>query len=205
MLIIAAQLIKKKGFIDKCERWRTREVPDGYLCDIYDGKTWKHFNSLDKNHFLSNPHCYLLTLNVDWFEPFEHGIYSVGAIYLIVQNLPRVDRYKIDNIIIVGVIPGPKEPSKTINSYLTPLVLELKEAWSNGFIITMEGGVDLCIKSVVSCITCDIPATRKVAGFLGHNTALGCNKCLKEFDVSFGEATDYSGYDRQEWTPRSLQ
>ena len=88
---------------------------------------------------------------------------------------------------------------------MTPLVLELKEAWSNGFIVKMEGGVDLCIKLAISCVTCDIPATRKVAGFLGHNAILGCNKCLKEFNVSFGEATDYSGYERQEWTPRSLQ
>lgn len=138
------QLIKRKGFIDKCERWRSREVPDGYLCDIYDGANWKHFNSQDKDYFLSNPHCYLLTLNIDWFEPFERGVYSVGAIYLTVQNLPRVDRNRIENIIIAGIIPGPKEPSKTINSYLTPLVLELKEAWSNGFNITVEG-VDLCI------------------------------------------------------------
>ena len=33
--------------------------------------------------FLSLPHCYLL--NVDWFEPFERGVYSVGAIYFTVQ------------------------------------------------------------------------------------------------------------------------
>ena len=198
------QLIKRKGFTEKCENWRSREVPDGFLCDIYDGANWKHFNSQDKNYFLSNPHCYLLTLNVDWFEPFERGVYSVGAIYLTVQNLPRADRNRIENIIIAGVIPGPKEPSKTINSYLTPLVLELKEAWSNGFNITVDG-VDLCIKLAISCVTCDIPATRKVAGFLSHNAVLGCNKCLKEFRVSFGEATDYSGYNRQEWTPRTLQ
>ena len=197
------QLVKRKGFIDKCEKWRSREVPDGYLCDIYDGAVWKHFNSQDKDYFLSNPHCYLLTLNVDWFEPFERGVYSVGGIYLTVQNLPRVDRNRIENIIIVGVMPGPKEPNKTINSYLTPLVLELKEAWSNGFTITVQG-VDLCIKLAISCVTCDIPATRKVAGFLSHNAALGCNKCLKKFQVSFGEGADYSGYNRQEWTARSL-
>ena len=145
-----------------------------------------------------------MTLNVDWFEPFEHGVYSVGAIYLTVQNLPRVDCNRFENIIIVGVISGPKEPSKTINSYFTPLILELKEAWSNGFFIEVDG-VNLYVKLAISCVTCDIPATRKVAGFLSHNATLGCNKCLKQFRVSFGERTDYSGYDRQEWTPHSLQ
>ena len=36
--------------------------------------------------------------------------------------------YKPENIVI-GTMPGPK---KTINSYLTPLVIELNEAWHNG-------------------------------------------------------------------------
>ena len=48
-------------------------------------------------------------------------------------------------------------------------------------------------------MTCDIPATRKVCGFLGHN---GCNKCWKKFKVGFAESTDFSGYDREE--PRTL-
>ena len=35
------QLVKRKGFIDKYEKWRSREVPDGYLCDIpYKQKIW---------------------------------------------------------------------------------------------------------------------------------------------------------------------
>lgn len=25
------QLIKRKGFVDKCEEWKSRKVPDGYL------------------------------------------------------------------------------------------------------------------------------------------------------------------------------
>ena len=70
------------------EKWRTRSVPDGYLCDVYDGLIWRKFNSAEGANFLSSPSCWLLTLNVDWFEPFECGVYSVGAIYLSIQNLP---------------------------------------------------------------------------------------------------------------------
>ena len=57
-------------------------------------------------------------------------MYSVGAIYLTIQNLPRSERFKVENILLIGVIPGPKEPKYNINSYLTPLVVELKEAWN---------------------------------------------------------------------------
>lgn len=38
------QLIKRNNsFLDDCEKWRTREVPNGYLCDIHDGLMWKEF------------------------------------------------------------------------------------------------------------------------------------------------------------------
>ena len=138
-------------------------------------------------------------MNVDWFEPFERGVYSVGAIYLTIQNLPRHERYKPENIIIVGILPGPKEPKKCINSYLTPLVLELKEAWSIGFSTVAAQNIPVCIKLALTCVACDIPATRKVCGFLSHNATLGCNKCLKRFDVQFGKPTNSSGYDRNNW------
>jgi len=52
--------------------------------------------------------------------------YSVGAIYLTVLNIPREIRCKKENIILAGVIPGPTEPEKTINSYLKLLIDELK-------------------------------------------------------------------------------
>ena len=44
-----------------------------------------------------------------------------------------------------------------------------------------------------------------MCGFLGHNASLGCNKCYKKFNVQFGEPTDYSGFDRENWTPRSVE
>ena len=95
---------------------------------------WKYFNTPSGQSFLSFLHCYLLTLNVDWFEPFERGVYSVGAIlYLTIQNLPHDIRYNAENILLVSIIPGPREPKKTINSYIMPLINELQEAWEAGF------------------------------------------------------------------------
>ena len=198
-------LVKRKGFTKSCEMWRYRKVPEGVVCDIYDGEVWKWFNSNDGNNFLSSPGCYLLTLNVDWFEPYERGVYSVGAIYLTVQNLPRNERYRPQNIIILGILPGPKEPKKTINSYLTPLVLELKEAWDKGFDVLSVEGIPVNVKLALSCVTCDIPVSRKVCDFLDHNAALACNKCLKKFEVNFRAATNYSGYNREDWILRSKE
>ena len=74
-------LASRPGFITACEQWRARVTTSSnhtYLRDIYDGKVWHDFHS-----FLSQPFSYLLTLNVDWFQPFLHTQYSVGGIYLI--------------------------------------------------------------------------------------------------------------------------
>ena len=109
------------------------------------------------------------------------------------------------NILLLGILPGPKEPKKTINSYLTPLVLELKEAWDKGFDVLSVEGIPVNVKLALSCVTCDIPASRKVCGFLSHNAALACNKCFKKFEVNFRAATNYSGYNREDWILRSKE
>lgn len=52
-----------------------------------------------------------------------------------ILNLPRNERYRPESIIVTGIIPGPKEPEKTMNSYLMPLVHELQEAWEHGITV----------------------------------------------------------------------
>ena len=52
------------------------------------------------------------------------------------------------------------------------------------------------------CVACDLPASKKVAGFLGHTANFGCSRCLKEFPGKVGEK-DYSGFDRTLWIKRT--
>ena len=50
------------------------------------------------------------------------------------------------------------------------------------------------------CVACDMPAARKVCGFVGHNALRGCSKCLTVFPcASFGEKSDYSNFNRASW------
>ena len=165
-------LVQKEGFLDACEHWRARSPHSPHLVDIYDGQVW---HDLESSGFLGAPFCYALTLNVDWFQPFTHIQYSIGAIYLTVQNLPRTERYKAENMILVGIIPGPAEPPLTINSYLAPLVDDLKHAWSPGISISTRNCSSITVRLALTCVACDIPASRKVCGFVGHNARLGCN------------------------------
>ena len=103
------------------------------------------------------------------------------------------------------MIPGPKEPHLIMNSYITPLVQELTSAYK-GWIIPTKHSImrSVCIRLCIDCVVCDIPATRKLCGFLGHSARLGCSKCLKEFPtLGFGERTNFAGYNRDDWTIRS--
>ncbi len=60
------------------------------------------------------------------------------------------------------------------------------------------------IRCALMCVSCDIPAGRKICGFLGHSARLGCSRCLKEFPGTVG-SMDYSGFDRYGWKERTMR
>ena len=153
-------------FVDQCELWRTIKTKPREYCDVYDGKIWKDFQSFDGKPFLSLPFNFALQLNVDWFQPFVHTQHSEGVIYMSVMNLPRSERYLQENTILVGVIPGPKEPSKTINSLLEPMVDDLIQLWE-GVVLNYKDSTVL-VRAALLLSGCDIPAARKTCGFVGH-------------------------------------
>ena len=176
--------------------WKTRQ-PDECLKDVYDGRIRKKFLDLEGDPFLNDDHEYAFMINVDWFQPYKHLNYSVGAIYLSVFNLPRQSRYKLQNIILVGIISGPCEPELNINEYIDPLVEELLKFWS-GIELEVRCGVYVhrqLVRCALLCCSCDLPAGRKLCGFLGHSAHLDCSKCKKYFPSST-HGLDYSGFQR---------
>ena len=107
-------------------------------------------------------------------------------------------RYAEHNTLLVGVLPGPKEPKGT---YLEPLVNDLLELWS-GVPLYVQGIGERTVRCALLCVLCDSPAGRKACGFLAHSANFGCTKCKKIFTGGVGQK-DYSGFDRQNWVDRS--
>ena len=194
-------LLLQPKFVSNCLLW-AHDKACNLFKDIYDGRIWRSFVD---NGFFSSDYCYGLMLNLDWYQPFEHSIFSVGVIYLAVMNLPRNIRFKQENIILLGIIPGPSEPKHNINSFLRPLVKELLDFYDgvDMSVVTHSGVCVNKVKCALLCVTCDTPAGRKACGYLGHNAALGCCKCLKKFSGSVGKM-NYSGFNRSSWVVRSL-
>lgn len=174
-------LLSRPGFFERCNEWRHEFVRNcSNLSDVYCGRVWNDFFLYKGQPFLSAPNNIALMLNIDWFQPFKHRVYSIGVMYLAIMNLPRAVRFKRENIILVGLIPGPSEPSKTMNTYLTPLVADLLTLWDGVSFSTYNNGTQL-IRCALLCVGCDLPAARKVCGFLSHSANLGCSRCYSNF------------------------
>ena len=195
-------LLDKPDFFDQCEIWRSRETKGGVFCDVYDGKVWGDFQCFDNRSFLSEQGNFALMMNMDFFQPYKHIQYSMGAIYVTVLNLPRSVRNKQENTILVGLIPGPHEPRHDINTFLDPFVTDLKKYWNGVELNVASLKCTKLIRCALLCVACDILAGRKVCGFLGHNAHLGCSRCYKRFSGTVG-AMNYSGFDRTNWPLRS--
>lgn len=196
-------LLACPGFAELCEEWRIGHVTNSdQLNDVFDGNIWNDFVDERGRPFFSEHFTIGLMLNVDWFNPFVYNTYSCGVMFLSIMNLPRAIRYKRENIILLGLIPGPKEPSLSINSYLQPLVKELLVLWKGVRFQTSQQGSKL-YRCALYCVACDTPAARKIAGFLGHSADLGCLKCYQSFGTGQFGQMNYSGFDRSLWKPRT--
>lgn len=196
-----------ENFIELTEHWRKDFIPstdfqnrDKILCDVYDGKIWSEFQTFQGMPFLSEQGNLALMFNIDWFQPFKHSKYSVGALYFAVMNLPRHMRFKPENIILCGIIDGPKEPKLNVNSCLVPVVNELlHELWTGIFFNdhTSLTGKSL-VRAAVLCVASDIPACRKSCGFVGHSATQGCSKCTTQFPRLPNELrADYSDFESE--------
>ena len=125
---ILDNLLSRLGILDKCNAWIKRPATRGVYSDIYDGSVWKRFVTNDflrdetymlwsrargrpRRKILESgpppPVSWALQLNLDWFQPFtRRNNISGGVIYLSIFNLPCEDRYKLENVILLGILPN---------------------------------------------------------------------------------------------------
>ena len=126
-------------------------------------------------------------LNLDWFQPYEGTVYSTGVIYAAICNLSRDIRFKQENMLILGILPGPNEVSlHKINHYLAPIVDELLSLWT-GIILNRTFGYQngRNIHAALILISCNISAARKICE---HISALvSCHRCEKKSNYENGQ------------------
>ena len=195
-------MYKRAGFENLLKKWTNRDDIPGIMSDIYDGEIWKTFpsslNTPNAARFFepetADRHLGIM-INLDWFQPFKSAVYSCGAIYGVICNLPRDIRFKRENMLTLALLPGPNEVKlDKINHYLAPIIDELLELW-DGFNLPTAGKN---VRLAVICCSNDIPAARKLCG---HASALaGCHRCYKRANREEGRKSNFSGFeDMNDW------
>lgn len=96
-----------------------------------------------------------------------------------------------------------REESLHMNSFLAPLVSDLLDLWK-GVDLTLHDGKLANFRCALLGVSCDLPAGRKVCGFLSYMANLGCTRCYQGFSLGFG-ARQYNNFDRVSWRIRTNQ
>ena len=193
-------MFKRPGFEELLRHWINRSPNNNVLSDIYDGQVWKTFedSSEQGNKFFrpdkADTHLGLM-INLDWFQPYKRTMHSTGVLYATICNLPRDVRFLPENMLILGILPGPNEVSlHKINHHLSPIISELESFWGG---ITLNNTHECPngknIRAALILVSCDIPAARKLCG---HISALvACHRCEKKANYAdkqhnFGRISD---------------
>lgn len=160
---------------------------DGIMHDIWDAPELHDLNDADGKPFIRQ-NCsegrYVFSFCMDGFNPFQlkqaGKKSSVVAMYMICLNLPPGERYKLENMFLVGIIPGPHEPKKEeINHLLSPLVDDLLDSYHHGvwYSHTQNYKNGRYTRSALALIVCDTPASRQVTGRTSATSTHFCPYC----------------------------
>jgi hypothetical protein len=177
--------------------------------DIWDAPALRSFLGPDgRSPFMKRPGNegrLIFSLCMDGFNPYQRKEagkkVSAGAIYMVCLNLPPEIRYDMENMFLVGIIPGPNEPSlHQINHILSIIVDDLLELWHNGVFLhrTSLHPHGRCVRCALGPLICDLPAARQMAGMASYSSRHFCSRCLLKRD-------DIEDFNPQHWSSRTWQ
>ena len=196
------ELLCRPGMEDLLDR-DVSPRKDGTMHDIWDGPELHALLGVDGNAFIHHDGSegrYIFSFCMDGFNPFQlkqaGKKASVVVMYMICMNLPPEDRYKMENMFLVGIIPGPHEPRKEeINHLLSPLVNDLLDSYKYGiwYSRTHNHKSGRYARSALVPVVCDTPASRQVTGRTAATSATHfCPFChLPQSEIK--------NYDRRTW------
>ena len=156
----------------------------GKTTDIFDGL---HYRSLlgervvvgDKHlahHYFEDHRDIALGFATDGFAPFKKRKYTAWILLVFNYNLPPDQRFQKDNVLCVGIIPGPKKPWDA-DSFIYPLVRELLQLAMGVSAYDALSRSLFALRAYVIAAFGDIPAISMLMHMKGHNGLCPCRMC----------------------------
>ncbi|KZV60007.1 hypothetical protein PENSPDRAFT_558091, partial [Peniophora sp. CONT] len=193
--------------------WRKKERVPGKYTDAFDGRIPQELpapkdvagpffvNPLPPPAVGEAPELRIgLTGGLDWFSYLRSLIspsHSSGPISFNIINLLDHHRYRVMNLIMWGILPGPKEQdSDQVQRFMRIFVSELLRLWEEGFIMSTplypNGRL---VRVILICIICDKPAAHKVGGFGSHSHTFFCTRCwIRQADKASAASFTAGGF-----------
>lgn len=172
--------------------------------DIWDAELLSNFPGPDKLPFCTRGGHLAFALAIDWFNPYKNleakKKWSIGAVYLVCLNLPPEERFKIENVCLLAIIPGPKEPAlDAINIFLAPIVNSFTGLWNPGLWIPSTDKCPLgrTTSAIIAILVADLLGARHVTGFTYPTHSFFCSYCMLHRDFM-------DVFDKSVWPTRKL-
>ena len=134
-----------------------------------DGKQLSH-------KFFEDERDVALGLSTDGFAPFKRWTKTAWPLILFNYNLHPDIRTHLENILGIGIIPGPKKPVD-FDSFLWPAVQELLRLAVGVHAYDTLSNAFFALHAFLILVFGDIPAISMVMRMKGHNGACPCRMC----------------------------
>jgi hypothetical protein len=126
--------------------------------------------------FFSDPRDIALGLSTDGFGPFKSRSHTAWPLILFNYNLPPDIRFHKDNIISLGIIPGPKKPWD-LDSFLWPFVQEMIQLAIGVLAFDAITKTLFILHAYLIIVFGDIPAVAMLMRMKGQNGISPCRMC----------------------------
>ena len=169
-------MIRKRKTCDELYAYQKSGFSDtSFSRDFFDGNIYQNIRSKYGGERAIENDIFLIA-STDGFSPFKNRNYDVWSIAAINFNLRQYQRYIPQNFLPLAFVPGPRQP-KYIQSFLIPLVREMRRAKDHGIMMTFPDGSSRLVRIHLIGFTGDQPAVCKVSGLIGHNAKTPCIDC----------------------------
>jgi hypothetical protein len=177
-MLTSSSYARKMQYRSKCKYDPTT------ITDIFDGTQYhsllETFITISNEElptwYFSNLCDIALGLSSDGFGPFKCHTKTAWPIILFNYNLPPEEWFLKQNIIWIGVIPGPKK-SCDFNSFLWPLVQELLQLAIGVSAFNIIIKTLFLLHAHLIIVFGDIPVVLMIMCMKGHNAIFPCRMC----------------------------
>lgn len=165
-------LFKRPNFYNKLNyRFTRQKINENNLEDLYDGKVYKSL----PQEFTKEQSNITFTWNTDGVPIFKSSKISIWPFYLMINELPYLERIKKENMILIGLWVGTNKPLP--NLFMSVFLKSLKELF-NGIYVSVPGLLHrIKIRGIVIIGTCDLCARALFLNMKQFNGDFGCPIC----------------------------